>query len=335
MKKTLTISIAAYNVEKFIKNTLESLLIDDMDDLEILVQDDDGTDSTSEIVKQYEIKYQGIVKLVHKENGGYGSTINSSIQLAQGKYFKQLDGDDWYEKENFEKFLKLLRTIDSDVVYTPYILYNVNKDTYEITDYLDENINGQFDIDEILMKAKRYANMYTLAYKTQILKENNIKLLEKCLYTDTEYAMYPIVYCNTMYVTHIPLYVYRIGRGEQSVSVENRIKHYNEHIKVTKRNVEFFKKIKDSYSPSKIEYTKKYVSYMTANSIGSFLIILTANKENLNKIKEFDKYLKDTSQEIYIETENTSRLVKLLRKSHYKLYPILSYYKRRKLNATR
>ena len=123
MEKTLTVSIAAYNVEEFIENTLKSLLVEDIDDLEILVQDDDGTDKTAEIVKRYEKEYPNIIKLVHKENGGYGSTINSSIQLAKGKYFKQLDGDDWFNKENFKEFLKLLRTLDTDVVYNPYIIH--------------------------------------------------------------------------------------------------------------------------------------------------------------------------------------------------------------------
>ena len=111
MNKILTVSIAAYNVEKYIQNALESLLVNNIDDLEILVEDDGGTDNTANIVKEYEKKYPGIVKLVQKENGGYGSTINKSIELAQGKYFKQLDGDDWYDSENFEKLLKLLRTI--------------------------------------------------------------------------------------------------------------------------------------------------------------------------------------------------------------------------------
>ena len=68
MNKILTVSIAAYNVEEFIENTLNSLLIDNIEDLEILVQDDGGNDRTKEIVEEYEKKYPDIIKLVHKEN---------------------------------------------------------------------------------------------------------------------------------------------------------------------------------------------------------------------------------------------------------------------------
>ena len=107
MEKILTVSIAAYNVQNYIKKTLDSLLVGKIDDLEILVEDDGGTDNTINIVKEYEKKYPNVVKLIHKENGGYGSTINKSIEIASGRYFKQLDGDDWYDSENFTDFLNI------------------------------------------------------------------------------------------------------------------------------------------------------------------------------------------------------------------------------------
>ena len=289
-----------------------------------------GTDKTSEIVKKYEEKYPDIVKLVHKENGGYGSTINSSITLASGKYFKQLDGDDWFDKNNFKKLLELLRTTDVDVVYTPYVINNEKNGEQKLIDFFNNDIQGKYQTEEILVKAIRYLSMYTLTYKTKILKENDIRVLEKCLYTDTEYALYPIIYCNDIYITHDPVYVYRIGREEQSVSLNSRIKHYEEHIKVTKRLIKFLEKTQKEKSQNMAEYVKGYVSHMTACSIGDFLILLPQSKENLNKIKEFEKYVYDNKKDVYFEIEKISRLVKLLRKSKYTLYPLLSYYKRRK-----
>ena len=284
-----------------------------------------GTDRTAEIVKKYEEKYPDIVKLVHKENGGYGSTINSSITLAKGKYFKQLDGDDWFDKSNFKKILELLRSVDTDIVYTPYVIKNEKNGEQKFIDFFSNDIQGKYQTEEI-----RYLSMYTLTYRTKILRENNIKLLEKCLYTDTEYALYPMIYCKEIYITHDPVYVYRIGRDEQSVSLNSRVKHYEEHIKVTKRLIKFLEKTQKEKSKNIAEYVKGYVSHMAACSIGDFLILLPQNKENLNKIKEFEKYLYDNKKDVYFEIEKISRLVKLLRKSKYTLYPLLSYYKRRK-----
>lgn len=289
-----------------------------------------GTDRTAEIVKKYEEKYPDIIKLVHKENGGYGSTINSSINLARGKYFKQLDGDDWFNKSNFKKLLEILRTTNTDIVYTPYVINNEKNGERKLIDFFSNDIHGEYQTEEILVKAIRYLSMYTLTYKTKILKENDIRVLEKCLYTDTEYALYPIIHCNDIYITHDPVYVYRIGRDEQSVSLNSRIKHYEEHIKVTKRLIEFLEKTQKEKSQNMAEYVKGYVSHMAACSIGDFLILLPQSKENLNKIKEFEKYVYDNKKDVYFEIEKISRLVKLLRKSKYTLYPLLSYYKRRK-----
>ena len=93
--KILTISIAAYNVEKFLDKTLSSLCNESLsEDLEVLIIDDGSTDKTGNIAKQYEKKYPNIFRYVYKENGGHGSTINKGIELAQGKYFRVLDGDD-------------------------------------------------------------------------------------------------------------------------------------------------------------------------------------------------------------------------------------------------
>ena len=95
--KLLTISIAAYNVEKFLDKTLSSLCNESIsEDVEVLIIDDGSKDKTSDIAKKYEKKNPKIFKYVYKENGGHGSTINKGIELAQGKYFRVLDGDDYF-----------------------------------------------------------------------------------------------------------------------------------------------------------------------------------------------------------------------------------------------
>lgn len=332
MNKILTISIAAYNVEKYIKNALDSVLVDNIEDLEILVEDDGGTDSTANIVKEYEKKYPNIVKLVHKENGGYGSTINKSIELARGKYFKQLDGDDWYDSENFAKFLELLRKIDVDVVYTPFSQFKEIKNTYELKDLLNKELQGKYSINDLFLKANNYLNMHTICYKTDILRISNLKLLEKCFYTDTQYAMYPMANANTIYVSHEPVYIYRVGRDEQSVSLAGHIKHYKDHVKVSKELIKFYND-NANIDTSKQKYLLNYTINHVANTISGFYIILDANKENLKQIIEFEKYILDENKMIYDEMEKQSNIVKILRKTNYNytIYKILSKLKRKKI----
>lgn len=84
MEKLLTIVVPAYNVEKYIKNCLDSLIeISVLRSLEILVVNDGSTDRTLQIAKTYENKYPYSIKILSKENGGHGSAINYAIHELQ------------------------------------------------------------------------------------------------------------------------------------------------------------------------------------------------------------------------------------------------------------
>lgn len=335
MGKILTVSIAGYNVEKYIEKTLKSVLVNNIDDLEILVEDDGGNDSTADIVRQYEEKYPNIVKLVHKENGGYGSTINKSIEIATGKYFKQLDGDDWYDSKDFEEFLELLRTIDTDVVYTPYYKFYEKNEEYESKDYYDKEISGEFKVEEVLNKSTHSLEMYTMTFKTELLRNNKIELLTKCLYTDKQYAMYPIIYANTIYISHLYIYVYRFGRDEQSMSVNSKRKHYKEQVVVTNTCLEKIKENMDILSDEKKKYLLDYIGLEAAAAIGAFLILLDPSREALNEIKEFENHIIESSDEACNEMCKRSKIARILKMTNYNyfIYKTISNLKLKKAQS--
>ena len=82
MEKILSVSIASYNVEKFIRKALDSCCVPEiMDRLEVLVVNDGSTDCTLEIAREYETQYPQTFRVIDKKNGGYGSTVNASIMV--------------------------------------------------------------------------------------------------------------------------------------------------------------------------------------------------------------------------------------------------------------
>ena len=101
--------------ESYLEQCLQSIVAQTYTDLEIILVDDGSTDGTAQLCDELALEDERI-RVFHKENGGYGSTINNSIVLAQGKYFKQLDGDDWFDTENIEQFLNWLSAVDADFV---------------------------------------------------------------------------------------------------------------------------------------------------------------------------------------------------------------------------
>ena len=111
--KMLTVSVAAYNVASFLRETLESCVIPEvLDDLEVIVVNDGSTDETARIAEEYQKRYPLTFRLINKENGGYGTTVNRSIEEAKGKYFKLLDGDDRFNQKGLRQLVEFLRQTD-------------------------------------------------------------------------------------------------------------------------------------------------------------------------------------------------------------------------------
>lgn len=89
MKKVITIVIPTYNMEKYLSNCLESFIYDKQtNDIEVLIVNDGSKDNSINIANEYAKKYPNIFKVIEKENGGHGSTINAGLKVATGKYFK-------------------------------------------------------------------------------------------------------------------------------------------------------------------------------------------------------------------------------------------------------
>ncbi len=101
----ITALIPAYNVEKYIKRSIDSALNQTFKPFEILVIDDGSTDNTRNIVESYGDK----VTYIYKKNGGSSSARNLGIELAKGEWIAFLDSDDQWEKIHLENFVKVIK----------------------------------------------------------------------------------------------------------------------------------------------------------------------------------------------------------------------------------
>lgn len=320
MNKVLTISIAAYNVEAYLQKCLDSLLVDEiLQDLEIIIENDGSQDATADIGAQYVKQYPDTVRLINKENGGYGSTINRSIQEASGKYFKQLDADDWYQTENLTEFVALLKNTDADIVFTPLIRYYEGSEKTERKDLLEYIPEGFYEFKDLTFK--NYVNMHSSTFKTSILKKMRRSITEHCFYTDTELVCFPLPYIQTAYVWHQPIYVYRLGRDGQSVSLSGLQKHYKEHERVLWHLYGVEREIPDDEQAKK-QFMKIRLVMETSDHI-YYIMALKDKEEGVEEIKKFVEKAKQLNPTIWDACMKEKRLNKLLIGSHYKLYNFL------------
>ena len=96
MKPKVTIIVPIYNVEKYIEKCLRSLLAQSFSEFEVWAIDDGSPDNSSDIVKEF-CKKDSRIKLIQKENGGYGSVLEYAIKRIETEYFLICDPDDWLE----------------------------------------------------------------------------------------------------------------------------------------------------------------------------------------------------------------------------------------------
>ena len=93
MDPLVTVAIAAYNVEKYLRRGIQQVLNQTYENLEIILVDDGSTDNTAKMCDDIATE-DSRIRVVHKENGGLGSARNVGIEQAQGEYLYFFDVDD-------------------------------------------------------------------------------------------------------------------------------------------------------------------------------------------------------------------------------------------------
>ena len=164
--------------------------------------------------------------------------------------------------------------------------------------------------------------MHSVTYRTQILKDNNVTLTEHCFYTDQEYDLLPLRWVNTIRVAPVTVYCYRIGRGEQSISLSGLEKHYNEQTIVLKRLYNVYSDV-FKRETKKDNYIYKYFGKRTRFQIRTYLII-SKSKQHKQELVDFVEYLKSEQPEIY-KRLLMRKSFKLLVWTNYAAYGILHH----------
>ncbi|MCC4344803.1 glycosyltransferase family 2 protein [Limosilactobacillus reuteri] len=317
--KILTISVAAYNVEKTLDKTLESCNDPRIrSDIEVLVVDDGSKDNTKEVAKKYEKIAPNTFKYVQKENGGHGSTINKGIELASGKYFKVIDGDDWVDTNALVKFVDKLKRLDSDMVLTNHVEVYPNR-TNKVSLIKRMNANKEYTWDNKI-DIKRVV-LHTLTVKTELLKKNNVHITENCFYVDVEYVVWATYVSKTITYLDTYLYMYRLGNCNQSVDKNNMLKNIEMQEKVSYQLVRLY----DRFTENGMKINQDSTIFNTfKRSIGSTMrtYLLLNTREAKKKITDFDQKIYNISEVSYRRL-NDDKFVRLIRSNNYAMIPLV------------
>lgn len=236
----LSVIIPSYNVGKTLSGTINSLLTENKYNylVEVIVVNDGSVDNTLEVAERCKKRYskngKSCVKILNKENGGHGSTINEGIKIAKGKYVKIVDGDDTLITSNFERLLKILQYESTDVVLCDFCRDFINSGYLEEVNLYEFMESGyEYGLDDVCDEYYGFQIygpvLATSCIKTDILKSYDLKLSEKKFYVDMEFNAKVVLACNTVKYYPILLYKYKIGKESQSISKKSYIKRYLDH----------------------------------------------------------------------------------------------------------
>lgn len=300
--KVISAVIPCYNSEGYMEKAINTLLSGG-EDMEIIVVDDGSTDGTLEIAKRYEAEYPGIVRAVHKENGGHGDAVMTGLAHAEGLYLKVVDSDDWVKEKALEEVLQKLRELlkqgtAPDMFVANYVYEKVGEEKKKVIQY-----RSALPQERIFTWAEtghfhqgQYILMHSVIYRTSLLRECGLSLPKHTFYVDNVFVYQPLPSVKTMYYMDINLYRYFIGRDDQSVTEENMIKRIDQQIRVTKLMIEAHDiwKIKEKRLRN---YMIKYLCIMM--TISSIYLLKSGTEENLEKKQDLWEYLKAYDKKLY------------------------------------
>ena len=302
--KTITFAVPCYNSAAYMDKCIESLLACG-EDVEILIVNDGSTkDNTAEKADEWEARYPGIIRALHKENGGHGSAVNMGLANATGRYFKVVDSDDWLDREAMERVMSYLRPqcelqFPTDMVVANYVYEKVHEGTRQVMHYKNVFPQGvEFTwADTKRFNPSQYLLMHSVIYRTDLLRDMNLQLPEHCFYVDNIFVYVPLPKVRTIYYLNVDMYRYFIGREDQSVNEKVMMGRIDQQLRITRIMIDSVKLPEDAPDKRLLAYMESYLAMMMC--ICSIFLRMQNTPESEGKRAEIWAYLKSRDAALY------------------------------------
>ena len=213
MKPLLTVVIPVYNVEKYLKRCLESILSQEWKCYDILLIDDGSSDNSPQICDDY-VKEYDFISVIHKENSGLSEARNTGILHAKGEYVYFPDSDDWIEPQTFVELAEELESREFDIISFNREFVKSEEEIILSEPKTDQVYKGK----EAFVKMLKHSYITGFAndkiYKKSLFIENNILFPKGKYYEDlgTNYKLFLLA--NRVYATNQKYYHYLIDNPD-------------------------------------------------------------------------------------------------------------------------
>ncbi len=322
MNILISVIIPVYNVEKYIKPCVDSVLAKSYTNMEIILVNDGSTDFSGQVCDECAVKYPDIIKVVHQKNQGLSMARNNGLAIAQGEYVFFVDSDDTV-KEGAIALLtdKLIEHGYPDMLlfnydnYNPNSGYNIGRRLNTIT--FNKIINPSQTKDIYLWTHSACIRVT----KKKIHIDNNILFPQGMLFEDMATTPRLLLFCKTAVCIEDVLYFYTQRDG--SIMHQEKFDFFKKFIPVMDYLIDWFvqNNAYDTYKNELCYYTYNYLLYSSAISI--IKVNISNNKSILDDLVAYtDKKFPDWTKNPYLKTLSAKTRFTLFMLKH-KQYTLL------------
>lgn len=221
----ISVVVPVYNVEKYLKECIDSIINQTLEDIEIICVNDGSTDSSLEILNDYAKKDSRII-VINKSNSGYGHTMNMGLNATTGEYVGIIESDDFADKNMFEDLYKLAKEYDADIVKGDWYNYwSKNKfarKNNRISSAKTLKLTNSKQ-DKSLLRIN--PSVWSAIYKKEFLNKYNIRFLETpgASYQDLAFSFKIFALAERVILTDKAYLYYRQDNMNSSVKSKTKV----------------------------------------------------------------------------------------------------------------
>ena len=218
----VSIVVPIYNVEKYLRECIDSILKQTLRDIEVILVDDGSPDGCGKIVDEYAHMDSRVIA-IHQENSGYSKAVNRGIELARGEYIGIIESDDWIDDDMYESLYKNAKKNKTDITKGMFYIYRTIPKAGESQNVVYRNPNGidlRFAPDGVFKPTDWpriigfHASIWSSIYKADFIKK--IKIPETAGASYQDFPFMAEVFCRAKRVSVVkrPFVHWRNDEGQ-------------------------------------------------------------------------------------------------------------------------
>jgi glycosyltransferase involved in cell wall biosynthesis len=211
----ISVIIPVYNVEKYLRRCLDSVINQTFRDLEIICVNDGSTDSSSEILEEYKSKDERII-VINKVNGGLSSARNAGMKVAQGEYIGFVDSDDWIDLDFFEKLYVAAKKHDADAACTGIKRVYSSGKVLKKLDFSEEILLRKCSEKYSYLEIPKKCYVWNKIYKKSEVERQNLLFKEGVTFEDCYFTIRFLYHSDK--IVAVPNIYYNYWVNNKSIS---------------------------------------------------------------------------------------------------------------------